>query len=91
MQLEELWQRPAAALVDSRDHFSAFNPYPVPNCMRVIPGLPGLLPPMSAKQKKRTPYLPRPASSAPVRAQTPLNLRVHPLHPGGLYVSGDAR
>ena len=34
------------------DYFSTFKPCPVPNCMRVKPGLPGLLPPKRPDKRK---------------------------------------
>ena len=43
MQPERLWQR---------THFPAFKPIPVPNSLRVKPGLPDLPFPISARQKK---------------------------------------
>ena len=44
----------AAALAgSSSNHFPVFKLNPVPNHMRVILGLPDLLPPISAKEKER--------------------------------------
>ena len=56
MQPEGLWQWLAAALTDSAPIFPPLkthkDPDPIPNDMSVTPGLPDLLPPMAARQRK---------------------------------------
>ena len=94
MQPEGLWQRLAAAPKDSAPVSPPLEKKtnPVPNDMSVIPGLPLLLPPISAGQRKerqRTdktqtagppPRAPTPPS-LPDRAQLPLRSPDRPLPP----------
>ena len=42
----------AALAGSSSNHFFAFKPNPVPNLVRVLPGLPNILPLMAAEQRK---------------------------------------
>ena len=77
MQPEGLWQR---------THFPAFKPIPIPNSLRVKPGLPDLLSPISARQKKeKTPNQTKPDSSSRPdllrgRLKPPLVLRLAHIH-----------